>query len=38
MLEDAIENMPYWLKGGIAIGVGIFIGIIAAKIVLIIGT
>ena len=37
MLEDAIESMPSWLKGGIAIGVGTMVGVLTAKIVMAIG-
>jgi hypothetical protein len=37
MLEDAIESMPSWLKGGIAIGVGTMVGVLTAKIVMAFG-
>jgi hypothetical protein len=38
MLEDTIEGLPSWLKGGIAIGVGTMVGVLAAKIVMVLGT
>jgi len=38
MLEDTIENMPSWIKGGIAIGTGSLAGIVIAKLIMIIGS
>lgn len=37
MLQDVIEGMPSWIKGGIAIGVGIMVGVLTAQVVMAIG-
>ena len=37
MLEDSVENMPMWAKGVIAIGTGIIVGIMTAKLLMMIG-
>lgn len=36
-MEDVIEGLPSWLKGGIAIGVGIMVGVLTAQVVMAIG-
>jgi hypothetical protein len=38
MLEDTIENMSSFMKGSIAIGTGSLVGIVIAKLIMIIGT
>lgn len=38
MVDDIVETLPSWLKAMIAVGTGTVVGILTAKLIMIIGT